>query len=118
MYADPQSITINAVAQSFVRVGSEKPAILGQFKTADGLMQFQVRQNKTAKRKRREVVLTQTKIAPDPITNVNAEISTSVGIYVDEPNAGFSDTELAYLTSGLIAWFTAPNRDALLAGQL
>lgn len=118
MYADPQSITINASAQSFIRIGSSKPENLGQFKTADGTYSFQVRQNSTVRRKRREVVLTWTKIAPDPITNVNAEISTSVGIYVDEPKAGFTDVELAYLTSGLIAWFSNANRDALLAGQL
>lgn len=118
MYADPQSVTVNSVAQSMPRQGSTQPDRIGTFATADGTLHFDIRQNKTSNRFRREVRLTQKKIAADPISAINKEVSTSVMIVVDEPRWGFSDTELGYLTSALVAWFTNANRDKLLGGEL
>jgi hypothetical protein len=100
------------------RQGTGAPDRIGTFATADGNFQFDIRQNKTANRFRREVRLTQKKIAADPISAVNKEISTSVMIVVDEPRWGFTDTELGYLTAGVLAWFTNANRDKLLGGEL
>lgn len=117
MYADPQSLTINGVATSFPRQGSTAPDRLGHFATADGLFEFDVRQNKTANRLRREVRLTQKKIAADPVSALNKEVSASTIIVVDEPRWGFSDAELGYLTSAIVAWFTNANRDKLLGGE-
>lgn len=118
MYADPQTVTVNAVAQTLPRQGSASPDREGVFSTADGTFVFTVRQNKTANRFRREVRLTQKKVAPDPISAVNKEVSTSVMIVVDEPRWGFSDTELGYLTAAIIAWFSNANRDKLLGGEI
>lgn len=118
MYADPQSVTVNAVAQSMPRQGTTAPDRLGTFSTADGTFTFDIRQNKTANRFRREVRLTQKKVAADPISTLNKEISTSVMIVVDEPRWGFSDVELGYLTAAILAWFTNANRDKLLGGEL
>jgi hypothetical protein len=118
MYADPQSVTVNAVAKSLPRVGSSSPNKTGQFQTADSEFDFKVSQNGTTNRFRREVRLTQKKVAVDPISAVNKEVSASVIIAVDEPKWGFTDTELGYLTSAIIAWFTAGNRDKLLGGEL
>ena len=118
MYADPQSLTINAVATSFPRNGSTSPDRLGRFVTADGLFEFDVRQNKTASRFRREVRLTQKKVAADPISAVNKEVSASAIIVIDEPRWGFSDVELGYLSSAILTWFSNANRDKLLGGEL
>ena len=118
MYADPQALTVNAVAKSLPRVGSTTPTKVGEFQTADGEFNFRISQYATANRFRREVRFTQKKIAADPISAVNKEVSSSVVITVDEPRWGFSDVELGYLTSALIAWFTAGNRDKLLGGEL
>lgn len=118
MYADPQSVTVNGVAVSLPRQGSTQPDRLGTFATPDGTFTFDVRQNKTAQRFRREVRLTQKKVAADPISTLNKEISTSVILVVDEPRWGFSDTELSYLTAAVVAWFTNANRDKLLGGEL
>jgi crotonobetainyl-CoA:carnitine CoA-transferase CaiB-like acyl-CoA transferase len=115
MYADPQSLTVNAVAKSLPRTASTPQ---GVFETADGEFTFRVSQNKTSNRFRREVRFTQKKIAADPISAVNKEVSASVIIAIDEPRTGFSDTELGYLTSALVAWFTAGNRDKLLGGEI
>lgn len=118
MYADPQSVTVNAVAKSLPRIGSATPTKVGTFQTADGEFNFRISQYATANRFRREVRLTQQKVAVDPISAVNKEVSASVVITVDEPKFGFSDTELGYVTSAMIAWFTAGNRDKLLGGEL
>lgn len=118
MYADPQSLTVNAVAKTLPRQGTTSPETLGTFVTADGEFTFQIRQNKTSNRFRREARFTQKKIAADPISALNKEISTSIMIVVDEPKWGFSDTELGYLTAAITAWFaTGTNKDKLLGGE-
>lgn len=119
-FADPQSVTINGVAKSLVRQGSPQPERLGKFSTAEGDFEFTVRQDKTASRFRREIRLTQKKVAADPISAVNKEVSTSVYIVVDEPRWGFTDTELGYLTAGLIAAYSASTyamQTKLLSGE-
>lgn len=118
MYADPQSVTINAVTNTLARIGSASPDRRGSFQTSDGNISFEVRQDSTNSRFRREVRLTQKKVAADPISAINKEVSASVIIAIDEPRIGFSDVEVAYLTSAIVAWFTAANRDKLLGGEL
>lgn len=117
-YADPQSVTINAVAQSLPRVGSPTPEKRGSYKTADGVYSLDIRQDSTAQRFRREVRLTKNIVAADPISAVNKALSASVVLVVDEPKYGFTDTELGHMTAGLIAWFSNASRDKLLGGEL
>nr|UJQ85114.1 MAG: hypothetical protein 2 [Leviviridae sp.] len=117
MYADPQAVTVNSVAQTMPRQGTASPDREGLFSTADGTFTLNVKQNKTQNRFRREVRLSQKKVAADPVSAVNKEVSTSVMIVVDEPRWGFSDTELGYLTAAIIAWFSNANRDKLLGGE-
>lgn len=118
MYADPQSVTINAVATSLPRVGSAQPTRLGKFQDVTGNVTFEVKQDSSKDRFRREVRLTQKKIAADPLTATNKEVSTSVFLTVDEPKVGFTDVEIGYLTAALVAWFTNANRDKLLGGEM
>lgn len=119
MYADPQTLTINTVATPFIRVGSDTPGKKGVFTSADGAYTLQVAQNSTNSRFRREVRLTWKKIAPDPISAENKEVSASFIIAFDEPRAGFSDTELGYLDAALRTWFAASGHNtSLLVGEL
>jgi hypothetical protein len=118
MFADPQSVTINAIATSLPRVGSSAPQRLGTFQSADGNVRLDVRQDMSQNRFRREVRLTQKKVAADPISAVNKEVSTSVLLVIDEPRWGFTDTEIGYLTAAMVAWFTNAQRDKVLGGEL
>nr|UJQ85876.1 MAG: hypothetical protein 2 [Leviviridae sp.] len=121
MFADPQSLTVGGGAKSFVRIGSATPASKGSFKTGDEVYRFDVSQNGTSTRKRREVRLTKTAVAADPISAVNKEVSASVIIVIDEPNWGFDDTTLIDMITGLIGWFSAStyaNGEKLLDGEL
>lgn len=119
MYADPQTLTINAVATTFNRVGSSNPASKGVFRTDDDLQEFVVTQNVSTNRFRREVRLNLKKIAADPISTLNKEVSTSCILVIDEPKIGFTNAELVLQLQAVLAWATvAGNRDKLLGGEI
>lgn len=116
MLADPQSVTINAVATSLARTAQGPNQ--NTYTSADGKTTMITKQNSTAKRFRREVRLQQSKIAADPISAVNAEAGTSVYLVVDEPRNGvFTDTEIGYLLDALKAWLTSANYTKILVGE-
>lgn len=115
MFADPQSVTINGVATSLPRVLSDNG--VGEFVSADGLTKFTVKQNKSAKRFRREVRLSVTKTSPNPYTAILQDVSTSVYLVIDEPVWGFTDVELDYYKDALVAWAVDANTNKLLGGE-
>lgn len=116
MFADPQSVTVNGTAVSLPRIGAT--GNVGVFKSADGIYDLSIRQAQTANRFRREFRLTQRKVASDPISAVNKEVSASVIIAIDSPKFGFSNTELGYLHAAITAAFTNAQRDKLLGGEI
>lgn len=122
MYADPQAITVTGLGTlSLPRVGSKTPSTLGTFATADGNGIISVKQDQTADRFRREYRFTQKKIAADPISAVNKEVSASVVLVVDEPKWGFTDAELLNIYIGLVASLSASTNAkvvSLLGGEL
>ena len=75
------------------------------------------KQNSTASRFRREVRLSQKKIAADPISAVNKEIGLSVYLVIDEPRAGFTDTEIDLLAKALKDYCTTANILKLCGGE-
>jgi hypothetical protein len=115
MYADPQSVTINAVAVSLPRITSDNG--VGEFASADGNTRFTIKQNVSTARFRREARLTVKKIAADPISAVNKEISASVYIVIDEPKWGFTDVELDYYKDALLGWAVDAQTNKLLGGE-
>lgn len=115
MLTDPQSVTINAVATSLPR--TSQGATQNVYTSADGNTSMTTKQNITSARFRREVRLSQKKIAADPISALNVEKGVSVYLVVDEPRAGFSDIEIGYLVDALKAWLTSPNYNKVLGGE-
>lgn len=118
MFADPQTVTISGSSIPLPRIPSSAPTRQGLFQSADGNTQLLISQNSTANRFRREFRLTSKKVAADPISAVNKEVSASVVMVIDEPRWGFTDADLAALCTGLIAAFTAGTRDKVLGGEL
>lgn len=102
MFADPQSVTVDGVTSSLPRVPTTNPTRVGQFQSSDGNIILSVHQNQTANRFRREIRLTERKIAADPISALNKEVSASVILSFDEPKVGFSDADLLALYEGLL----------------
>lgn len=116
MLADPQSVTINAVATSLARTGNGPNQNV--YTSADGLKTMTTKQNISAKRFRREVRLSQDKIAADPISAVNALSGCSVYLVIDEPRNGvFSDVEIGYLVEALKGWLISANYNKVLGGE-
>lgn len=115
MLADPQSVTVNAVAIALPKTSTGPTQNI--FTSADGNTWMTTKQNTTASRFRREVRLSQKKVAADPISGVNKELGVSAYLVVDEPRSGFTDTEIGYLIDALKAWLTSSNYNKVLGGE-
>lgn len=104
-FADPQSVTINAVAQSLPR--TSQGVNEGQFTKDDGNVTLKVRHS-YGRRNRRNVWLQQRKIASDPLNaSVNVMATCAVSMTVDSPPFGFTNAEIKYLVDALTAYLTA-----------
>lgn len=106
MFADPQSITINAVAQSLPAISRGEND--SKYLKSDGSVKLTIGHQFRAERNRFTVRVDQTKISADPLVTANNKVySQSVYIVVDKPTVGFTDTEAAYLVAALAGWLTA-----------
>lgn len=103
-FADPQTVTINAVANTLPRVGSGPNS--GQFQNTDGTVKLSI-SHAIGKRARRTVRIDYSKIAADPITSENQEFTMSTYVVVDTPLRGLSVTEQKQIVDALMAWLTA-----------
>jgi len=104
-YADPQSVTINAIANSLPRTSAGINA--GAFRSSDGLVELSV-SHQYGKRTRRAIRLTQSKISADALVpSQNVRSSMSVMLVVDVPVNGYTVTEEKYVADALIAYLTA-----------
>lgn len=115
MLADPQTVTINAVATPLPR--TSQGATANVYTSADGNTSMTTKQNLTASRFRREVRLSQKKIAADPISAINTEKGVSVYLVIDEPRTGFTDVEIGYLIDALKGWLVSANYNKVLGGE-
>lgn len=114
-FADPQSVTINAVPVSLPRVAIGSSDCT--YRAADGSVQLRISHQATKGRIRRMVRLDQTLIAADPLTAENAYQKAGIYVVIDEPEVGFTDTQLDYLADALIAWLTTANIAKVLGAE-
>lgn len=106
MLADPQSVTINAVAQSLPRTPSGDNNA-GVFTKEDGTLALKI-SHSYAKRTRRQVRLDFNKITADPLVpSQNQKISGSVYLVIDQPVTGYTNAELKQHVEGFLAWLSA-----------
>ncbi len=116
MLSDPQSVTINGVATSLPR--TQISANENRYTSADGITTFTTKQNVTASRFRREVRLSQHKVAADPISGLNKDLGVSVYLVMDEPKNGvYTDAEIGYLVDALKTWLSSANYLKILGGE-
>lgn len=108
MFADPQSVTINAVAQSLPTISREGKKSV--YQKADGSFTLTISHDVSAKRERHLVRLDHRKTVSDPLTPANnVDVAAAVYLVIDNPITGFSDAELGYDVAGLVAWLTTTN---------
>jgi len=119
MFADPQSVTINAVANSLPRTSSGTNS--GAFTKDDGLVGLQVSHQKTGKKTRHLIRLNHAKIAADPLlAGVNVKAQMAAYLVVEVPETGYTVTEAKQVADGLTAFLTASsgaNVTKLLGGE-
>lgn len=116
-FADPQSVTVNAVAQSMPRVSSGVNT--GAFQKEDTTYKLSF-SHQYGKRTRRQVRLDNNKIAPDLFTSDNVKYSASVYLVIDQPVVGYTNAELKLIVDGFAAYLTASsgaNITKLLGGE-
>jgi len=105
MFTDPQSVTINAVAQSMPRLGQGLNA--GLFQKDDGSYKLSIN-HQNNQRNRRVVRLDNYKVATDPLVPaVNAPFRGAVWLATDFPKVGYTIAEQALLTNGFLAYLSA-----------
>lgn len=115
MFTSPQALTINAVSNDLHKVTEADTSSL--YKSDDETLEFQISHQKTTKRARRMARLDQTKIAADPLTAINSYQKAGVYIVIDEPQFGYTNTEIEYLVESLKAWLTSANITAMLGSR-
>lgn len=119
-FADPQSVTINAVANTLPRVAISDNR--GAFRKDDGTVALQVTSTSNGKRDRLAIRLDHKKVAPDALMPAaNVPYSTSITFVVDRPTVGYSLTEQKQLTDALVAYLSASSGakvTQLLGGEI
>jgi len=107
-FADPQSITVNAVAKSMPRISDKGTESI--YQKADQTFTLNIRHNAfTAQKKDRFkhfVSFTQRAIVPDPLTSVNDYETATVSLMIDRPVAGFDATAIDQMVQGFKTWLT------------
>lgn len=109
--ADPQSVTINSVAQSLPRVGLTMDA--GSFRHVDGTYDLLVT-HQIGKRNRHTVKLVGTKTTADPLVpSNNTVVSISSGFWIDLGKQGYTTAEAKLHADGLVAYLAASSGAAI-----
>lgn len=116
MFADPQTVTVSAVAQTLAAISREKNK--SAYREDVGEYEMVISHQESVKRNRRVVRLNRTKTTADPfIPANNVEVGHSVYLVIDAPIAGFTSAELDADVAGLVGWLTSANVLKVLGGE-
>lgn len=119
MFSDPQSVTINAVANSLARVGAS--GTTGIFRKDDSTVKLNI-QHTEGNRSRRMVRLDHSKLASDPyVTGNQTPVRMATYLVVDVPILGYTVAEQKQVVDGLTLFLTTGSGAAvtkLLGGEI
>lgn len=115
MLADPQVITVNAVAKSMPRILTEAQHSLYQL--ADQTFALDVRHRGIKRDGKSRTISTaafsQRAVVADPLTSVNDFEDVRVSVQIDRPDAGFTSTQIDQMVAGFKTWL-----DSAMVGKL
>jgi hypothetical protein len=114
-FADPQTITVATVAQTLNLIEIDKAKSV--YATADGVYKFTISHQLSGKRTRHLVRVDRTVVAADPLTAVNASKQMAFYCVVDEPDFGFTDTQMWDVVAALCVWLSNANVIKVLSSQ-
>jgi hypothetical protein len=102
MFSDPQTITVNAVAQAMPRV--ETSGRKSIYQKSDQSFTLTVSHTPSRDRVRSMARVDQKAVVADPLTAVNDYETLSFYVVVDRPLAGFTSTQTEQLIAGFKTW--------------
>jgi len=102
MFADPQSVTVNAVAQSMPRVMTDGTSAI--YQKSDETFKLTLSHQKTKSRIRSMARIDQRAVVADPLTAVNDYETLSFYIVIDRPLVGFTAVQCEQLVTGFKTW--------------
>lgn len=106
-FTDPQTITINTVAQTLNRVKSDGYQSI--YSKDDESVKLTISHQESKGRTRRMARIDNRVVAADPLTSVNEWKNLGVYLVIDEPEYGFDDQDIDYVVQALLAWLTSAN---------
>lgn len=105
MFADPQSVTISAVANSLPRISTVGGS--STYQKDDGNVTLLIATT-SGKRNRHVIKLQHRKIAADPLVgSVNINYTMSATLTIDRPQLGYSIAEAKAIVDALTGFLTA-----------
>lgn len=115
MFADPQSVTINSVAQSMPRVSSKE--LSSVYSKSDGTFKLTISHTPSKDRIRSMVRIDQRAIVTNPLDSTNDYDTLSFYSVIDRPVYGFTTAQVEQLVAGFQAWLTSGNVDKLIGTE-
>lgn len=106
-FTDPQTITIDTVAQTLNRVKSDGYQSI--YSKDDESVKLTISHQESKGRTRRMARVDKRVVAADPLTSENEYKSLGVYVVLDEPEYGFSDNDIDDVVQALVAWLTSAN---------
>lgn len=106
-FADPQSVTIDAVPYSMPRISSEATKSL--YSDATEALKMTISHQEVKDRTRHMVRLDRRVVAADPLTAVNEYKTAAVYLVIDSPEFGFSIDALDDIVQGFKTWLSTAN---------
>lgn len=114
-FADPQTLTVNSVAQTLARIKSD--GYRSEYLEDVEEFKMTISHQESSGRTRRMIRADQRVVAEDPLTSVNEYKSLGVYLVIDEPEFGFTDTEIDYLVQALCVWLSTANVTKVLGNE-
>ncbi|DAD51467.1 coat protein [ssRNA phage Gerhypos.4_19] len=113
--ADPQSVTVNSVAQSMPLIKRDGQKAV--YQKADGTYTLTVSHQPSGTRTRTLVKIERKAVVTDPLTSVNDYDTLSTQIIFDHPQFGFTATEMAQQAAGLFGLLDSTMIGKLFGGE-
>lgn len=115
-FSDPQSITVNSVAQSLPRISSDVNK--SDYRKDDGSYVLTIGRTFGAKRNAFRIRVDHTKLVTDPLVVANnIRVSMSAYMIVDVPVLGYTNVEMKDIALGLTGFASSANLLKVLGGE-
>jgi hypothetical protein len=116
LFSDPQTVTVNSVAQTLAAISREELKSIYREDVAE--YELVISHQENGKRNRRVVRLNRTTVSADPfIPAQNVTNTVSYYLVIDTPLAGFTNTQMKDDVLGLTAWLSSANVLKVLGGE-